>query len=265
MWGYVTNCGTEGNLHGILVGREVGGRCGAGAARECWVVFWSAGFGLLPSAARAPGATNGVRAPFLPPPTYPPTHPKTFPDHPTPSLTTTRPTAHPPTHPPPRRQALPDGVLYSSRESHYSVFKAARMYRMDAVKVDTLPTGEIDYDHFAALLAEEAAGRGRPAIVNVNIGTTVKGAVDDVDKVRAVVVGWWGGFWCFGGCGWVLAGFFEVSERLIDSPSYPPARPETAPRIPNHPPTSLRSSPRSPPRASTSRASSSTATARSSG
>ncbi len=21
-WGYVTNCGTEGNLHGILVGRE---------------------------------------------------------------------------------------------------------------------------------------------------------------------------------------------------------------------------------------------------
>lgn len=22
MWGYITNCGTEGNLHGILVGRE---------------------------------------------------------------------------------------------------------------------------------------------------------------------------------------------------------------------------------------------------
>ena len=21
-WGYITNCGTEGNLHGILVGRE---------------------------------------------------------------------------------------------------------------------------------------------------------------------------------------------------------------------------------------------------
>ena len=52
-WGYITNCGTEGNLHGILVGRE----------------------------------------------------------------------------------NLPDGVLYASRETHYSVFKAARMYRMDAVKV----------------------------------------------------------------------------------------------------------------------------------
>lgn len=52
-WGYITNCGTEGNLHGILVGRE----------------------------------------------------------------------------------NLPDGVLYASRETHYSVFKAARMYRMDAEKV----------------------------------------------------------------------------------------------------------------------------------
>ena len=52
-WGYITNCGTEGNLHGILVGRE----------------------------------------------------------------------------------NLPDGLLYSSEESHYSVFKAARMYRMDSVKV----------------------------------------------------------------------------------------------------------------------------------
>jgi hypothetical protein len=52
-WGYITNCGTEGNLHGILVGRE----------------------------------------------------------------------------------NLPDGILYASKETHYSVFKAARMYRMDAVKV----------------------------------------------------------------------------------------------------------------------------------
>ena len=52
-WGYITNCGTEGNLHGILVGRE----------------------------------------------------------------------------------NLPDGILYASCESHYSVFKAARMYRMEAERV----------------------------------------------------------------------------------------------------------------------------------
>eukprot|EP00897_Mesotaenium_endlicherianum_P007261 jgi/Mesen1/6563/ME000336S05788 len=103
-WGYITNCGTEGNLHGILVGREV----------------------------------------------------------------------------------LPDGVLYASQESHYSVFKAARMYRMDCVKVATLISGEIDCTDLARHLAEH---RGRPAILNVNIGTTVKGAVDDLDLVIATLKG----------------------------------------------------------------------------
>ncbi|CAA6675371.1 unnamed protein product [Spirodela intermedia] len=97
-WGYITNCGTEGNLHGILIGREV----------------------------------------------------------------------------------FPDGVLYASRESHYSVFKAARMYRMDCVKVKTLVSGEIDCSDFQAKLIEN---QEKPAIVNVNIGTTVKGAVDDLDLV----------------------------------------------------------------------------------
>ena len=40
--------------------------------------------------------------------------------------------------------------------------------------------GEMDYKHFRQLLIKN---KGRPAIVNVNIGSTVKGAVDDVDKV----------------------------------------------------------------------------------
>ncbi|CAM6104716.1 unnamed protein product [Calypogeia fissa] len=97
-WGYITNCGTEGNLHGILVGREV----------------------------------------------------------------------------------LPDGILYASKDSHYSVFKAARMYRMEVVKVDTLLSGEIDCNDLTRKLTERA---DKPAILNVNIGTTVKGAVDDLDGV----------------------------------------------------------------------------------
>ena len=64
-WGYITNCGTEGNLHGILVGRE----------------------------------------------------------------------------------NLPDGILYASHETHYSVFKAARMYRMESVKASpTLPHGLLGCD-----------------------------------------------------------------------------------------------------------------------
>ncbi|KAK9800747.1 hypothetical protein WJX73_004484 [Symbiochloris irregularis] len=101
-WGYITNCGTEGNLHGILVGRE----------------------------------------------------------------------------------NLPDGILYASSESHYSVFKAARMYRMDSVQVKTLASGEMDYDHFKQEVTRNAR---RPAIVNVNVGTTVKGAVDDLDHILRVL------------------------------------------------------------------------------
>ncbi|CAA6672347.1 unnamed protein product [Spirodela intermedia] len=101
-WGYVTNGGTEGNLHGILIGREI----------------------------------------------------------------------------------FPDGVLYTSKESHYSLFKAARLYRTDCVKVETLVSGEIDCSDFQAKLLPN---KERPAIVNVNIGTTVKGAIDDLDLVIKIL------------------------------------------------------------------------------
>jgi hypothetical protein len=66
-----------------------------------------------------------------------------------------------------RREVFPDGILYASRESHYSVFKAARMYRMDCVKVDTLVSGEIDCADFGRRLFEN---KDKPAIINVNIG-----------------------------------------------------------------------------------------------
>lgn len=101
-WGYVTTCGTEGNLHGILL------------ARECH----------------------------------------------------------------------PDGILYSSKETHYSIFKAAKYYRMDAKAIPTLPHGEIDYD---VLAAEIEKNIDRPVIINVNIGTTVKGAVDNLDRILRIL------------------------------------------------------------------------------
>eukprot|EP01059_Diplonema_ambulator_P003446 TRINITY_DN13135_c0_g1_i1.p1 TRINITY_DN13135_c0_g1~~TRINITY_DN13135_c0_g1_i1.p1 ORF type:complete len:530 (+),score=215.81 TRINITY_DN13135_c0_g1_i1:1357-2946(+) len=97
-WGYVTSCGTEGNLHSILCAREM---------------------------------------------------------HPT-------------------------GILYASRDSHYSVFKACGFYRMEYRMINSTPTGEMDYEHLATELAKN---KGRHAIVVANIGTTVKGAVDSVDSI----------------------------------------------------------------------------------
>ncbi|XP_026452339.1 serine decarboxylase 1-like [Papaver somniferum] len=82
------------------------------------------------------------------------------------------------------RELYPEGVLYASQDSHYSVFKSARMYRMECVKVDTLTNGVIDCADFKAKLLQN---NDKPAIINVNIGTTVKGAVDDLDLVIATL------------------------------------------------------------------------------
>ena len=78
------------------------------------------------------------------------------------------------------REAFPNGILYTSQETHYSVFKAARYYRMECQSIPTLPMGEIDYDILAAAIRKNS---DRPVILNVNIGTTVKGAVDNLDRI----------------------------------------------------------------------------------
>ena len=62
---------------------------------------------------------------------------------------------------------FPDGILYASKESHYSIFKAARMYRMDCVKIETLASGEVDCTDFKTKLLQN---KDKPVIINVNIG-----------------------------------------------------------------------------------------------
>lgn len=112
-WGYVTNCGTEGNLYGILLGRE----------------------------------------------------------------------------------QFPDAVLISSRESHYSVSKAAKLYRMPEIRVPTLFSGEIDYSILEQELIKNRVEtedlsigkKKRPIVLNANIGTTVKGAVDNLDTILDIL------------------------------------------------------------------------------
>ncbi|KAL8116717.1 hypothetical protein AgCh_023026 [Apium graveolens] len=51
---------------------------------------------------------------------------------------------------------------------------------MEYEKVNTLTSGEIEFkDSKAKLLC----GKDKPAIINVNTGTTVKGPADDLDPV----------------------------------------------------------------------------------
>ena len=80
------------------------------------------------------------------------------------------------------RERFPTGILYTSDQSHYSILKIARMFRMEVKIIPTTSNGEILYNAF-----EEMLDINKPAIINANIGTTMKGAVDDVSKLVHIV------------------------------------------------------------------------------
>ncbi|MBD8601431.1 histidine decarboxylase [Pseudomonas sp. CFBP 8771] len=80
------------------------------------------------------------------------------------------------------RELFPDGTLYYSRDTHYSVAKIVKLLRIKCRAVDALPNGEIDYDD---LLAKIAADGERHPIIFANIGTTMRGAVDDIAIIQA--------------------------------------------------------------------------------
>ncbi len=82
------------------------------------------------------------------------------------------------------REVYPQGILYSSQDSHYSIAKAAKLFRMTHLVTDSQDNGELDYRHFEQLIC---ANRNCPAIINLNIGTTVKGAIDNLDMVLEIL------------------------------------------------------------------------------
>ena len=80
------------------------------------------------------------------------------------------------------RHRYPEGIVYYSSHSHYSIPKNLDILRMEAREIPARENGELDYGELSRALRE---GRGRPAIVVVNVGTTVTGAVDDIDRIKA--------------------------------------------------------------------------------
>ncbi|MEH1831208.1 MAG: histidine decarboxylase [Nostoc sp.] len=82
------------------------------------------------------------------------------------------------------REIYPSGILYSSQDSHYSISKAAKLFCIKHNVVNSQINGEINYEHFEQLINKN---RNYPAIINLNIGTTVKGAIDNLDKVLEIL------------------------------------------------------------------------------
>lgn len=77
------------------------------------------------------------------------------------------------------REAYPNGILYYSKDTHYSIAKAAKILRINEKIINSQINGEIEYDDFELKLDPSL-----PAIINVNIGTTMKGAIDNLDQIE---------------------------------------------------------------------------------
>ena len=82
------------------------------------------------------------------------------------------------------RELHPEGMLYFSEEAHYSILKIARVLNMPHTTVKRRTDGEIDYDDLRDMLIVH---RGRPAIILATIGTTMRGAVDDISAIRQII------------------------------------------------------------------------------
>ncbi len=75
------------------------------------------------------------------------------------------------------REALPTAILLHGADAHYSIPKAARIQRIDSRMLRSTPQGEIDLDDLAFVLDDLG---GRPVILALTCGTTMKGAHDDI-------------------------------------------------------------------------------------
>ena len=81
------------------------------------------------------------------------------------------------------RELHPEGIVYFSEASHYSVAKILRLQNMRSIMIRSLPSGEIDYEDLRESIRIH---RDVPPIIFANIGTTMKGAIDRLDRVREI-------------------------------------------------------------------------------
>lgn len=80
------------------------------------------------------------------------------------------------------REKFPEGIVYYSEDTHYSIRKTTKILRFDNCLISSLRNGEINYDDLKSKLVVS-----KPAVLNLNIGTTMKGAIDNVEKVLSIL------------------------------------------------------------------------------
>lgn len=82
------------------------------------------------------------------------------------------------------REIYPDGIVYFSEDTHYSVAKILRMVHSKNIMIKSLDNGEIDYQDLEATIKIH---HDSPPIIFANLGTTMKGAVDNIHLIHEIM------------------------------------------------------------------------------
>jgi histidine decarboxylase len=82
------------------------------------------------------------------------------------------------------REIYPEGMVYCSEATHYSVPKILRMVHARNIMIKSTANGEMDYQDLAETLRIH---RDIPAIIFANIGTTMTGAVDNLGRIKQIL------------------------------------------------------------------------------
>ena len=82
------------------------------------------------------------------------------------------------------RELYPEGMVYYSEATHYSVQKNIHLLNMPSIVIRTKYNGEMDYEDFKEALQ---LNRHKPVIVLANIGTTMTEAKDNVPDIKAIL------------------------------------------------------------------------------
>lgn len=82
------------------------------------------------------------------------------------------------------RELYPKGMVYFSEETHYSVAKILRLQHTPSIMLRAQENGEMDYEDLKESLR---INRHIPPIIFVNIGTTMKGAIDNLERIKEIL------------------------------------------------------------------------------
>lgn len=82
------------------------------------------------------------------------------------------------------REIYPNGIVYYSEATHYSVQKNIQLLNCNSIVIRTQPNGEMDYDDLQQMVQMH---RDQPVIILANIGTTMTEAKDDLSRIKTIL------------------------------------------------------------------------------